>query len=157
MTTSRNFPITPHAWQRTYRGGSTTVGGGDAFVAKVNGTGSALVYSSYLGGTRQDTGAAIAVGRMGEVYVTGMTGSPDFPTTAHALQRTLGGPADAFVACLSAAADRLVYATYLGGSNIDQGSGLAVDDGGVYVTGSTVSRNFPTVHPLAGIMGTGSF
>jgi hypothetical protein len=155
-TNSHDFPVTAHALQRAYRGhgspGATT-----AFVTKLT-PGGRLVYSTYLGGTRQETGAAIAVGRMGEAYVTGMTGSPDFPMTAHAFQRTLGGPADAFVARLGAAGDHLVSATYLGGTNIDQGSGLAVDDdGGVYVTGSTVSRNFPTVHPLAGIMGTGSF
>jgi hypothetical protein len=117
-----------------------------------------LVYSTYLGGTRQDTGAAIVVGRTGEAYVTGTTSSPNFPTTALAAQRTLGGPGDTFVACLTAAGDRLVYGTYLGGSNIEAGSGIAVDDSGAaYVTGTTVSRNFPTVHPLAGITGTGSF
>jgi hypothetical protein len=156
MTASTDFPVTVHALRRVYRG-SGSPGGGTAFVTKLT-PGGLLAYSTYLGGTRQDTGAAIAVNRTGEAYVTGMTGSADFPTTAHALQRTLGGPADAFVARLGAAGDRLVYATYLGGSNIDQGSGVAVDDSGAaYVTGSTVSRNFPTVHPLAGMMGTGSF
>src|SRR5205823_9773375 len=120
--------------------------------------GGLLVYSTYLGGIHYDAGAGIVVGRTGEAYVTGRTGSPNFPTTAHAVQRTLGGSADAFVVRLTAAGDHLVYATYLGGSNIDGGSGIAVDDSGAaYVTGTTVSRHLPTVHPLAGITGTGSF
>jgi hypothetical protein len=155
-TASKDFPVTAHALQRVYRG-SGSPGATTAFVTKLT-PGGLLVYSTYLGGTRQDTGAAIAVGRMGEAYVTGMTSSPDFPTSAHAVQRALRRSADAFVARLAAAGDRLVYGTYLGGSNSNVGSGIAVDNSGAaYVTGTTVSRNFPTVHPLPGITGTGSF
>ena len=87
-TTSTDFPTTAGAFQTTFGGGND-----DAFVTKLNPTGTALVYSTYLGGTGYDQGAAIAVDTAGNAYVTGYTDSTDFPTTAGAFQTTYGGGA----------------------------------------------------------------
>jgi hypothetical protein len=89
-TTSSDFPTTPGAFDRTYNGSL------DAFVTKLNDSGSALAYSTFLGGTGFDFGAGIAVDGRGRAYVTGHTASADFPTTRGAFDRTLGG-GDAFV------------------------------------------------------------
>ncbi|HHT9110520.1 MAG TPA: SBBP repeat-containing protein, partial [Candidatus Brocadiaceae bacterium] len=128
----------------------SNAGDADAFVTKLNAAGSALVYSTYLGGHGDDDGAGIAVDTAGNVYVTGGTESTNFPT-AHALQGSNAGDADAFVAKLNADGSALVYSTYLGGHNDDNGEGIAVDTAGnVYVTGGTESTNFPTAHALQG-------
>src|SRR5439155_1166617 len=114
-----------------------------------------LSYATYLGGSRFDEGAGIAVDATGAAYVTGRTGSSNFPT-AHPLQPMLSGFSDAFVAKLNATGSALVYATYLGGSGCDAGTGIAVDAAGAaYVTGSTCSSDFPTVHPLQRKFGGG--
>jgi hypothetical protein len=123
-------------------------GGGDAFVSKINSVGSALVYSTYLGGSGGDGGSGIAVDSAGNAYVTGGTGSTDFPTT-NAGQPAYGGSGDAFVSKINSAGSALVYSTYLGGSGGDGGSGIAVDSlGNAYVIGSTSSTDFPTMDPL---------
>jgi hypothetical protein len=120
----------------------------DAFVAKLNPAGSALVYSTYLGGSAVDYGYAIAVDSSGNAYVTGRTYSTDFPT-ANPLQASYGGELDAFVAKLNAAGSALVYSTYLGGNRYDEGNSVAVDSSGnAYVTGVTYSTNFPTASPF---------
>jgi hypothetical protein len=139
-TDSPDFPTTVGAVQPTIRGGF------DAFVTKLNPTGSALVYSTYLGGTSaSDEGSGIAVDTAGNAYVTGSTFSRDFPTTVGAFQTTRGGGFDAFVTKLNPTGSALVYSTYLGGSDFDFGNGIAVDTAGnVYVTGRTDSSDFPT-------------
>jgi len=123
-------------------------GGYDAFAFKLNAAGSALVYSTYLGGSGTDIAVGIAVDRSGNAYLTGYTFSTDFPTFAP-LQTTNHGGVDVFVAKLNAAGSGLVYSTYLGGSNTDVGYGIAVDgSGNAYLTGYTLSTDFPTVTPL---------
>ncbi|MBI3292937.1 MAG: SBBP repeat-containing protein, partial [Elusimicrobia bacterium] len=141
QTASPNFPTTPGAFQTTIGGGFY----GDAFVTKVNPDGTALVYSTYLGGRDIDGGSGIAVDADGTAYVTGDTWSPNFPTTPGAFQTTIGGVVNAFVTKVNPDGTALVYSTYLGGSAYDGGSGIAVDaDGNAYVTGWTYSPNFPT-------------
>jgi len=132
---------------------ATFGGGGDAFVAKLNPTGSALVYWTYLGGSGQDAGSGLAVDASGNAYITGLTFSSDFPT-ANPLQATLGGSSDAFVAKLNPAGSALVYSTYLGGSGQEFGQGIAVDgSGNVYITGLTHSLDFPMANPLQATFG----
>ncbi len=137
--TGGDFPVTPGAFQ-------TTIGGSaDAFVTKFNPSGSALVYSTYLGGSGQDFGSGIAVDSAGNAYVTGYTQSKYFPRM-NPLQKFYGGGFyDAFVTRFNPTGSALVYSTYLGGSGLDVGSSIAVDgSGNAYVTGSTSSADFPT-------------
>jgi uncharacterized protein (TIGR03437 family) len=122
-------------------------GGLDAFVAKFNSTGTALIYSTYLGGSEQDQGYALAVDAAGNAYVTGTTYSPDFPTV-NAFQSTKAsqGSRTAFVTKLNPAGSALVYSTYLGGSSFDEAYGIAVDRvGNAVVVGVTGSDDFPSV------------
>jgi hypothetical protein len=131
----------------------SSAGNYDAFVAKLNPTGSALVYSTYLGGSDYETGQGIAVDSSGNAYVTGQTQSTDFPTM-NPLQPTYGGVVDAFVAKLNPTGSALIYSTYLGGSDDDRGCDIAVDSSGdACVAGSTQSNNFPTASALQPVYG----
>ena len=137
-TISSDFPTTPGALQ-TSLGGST-----DVFVVKVNPTGSAYLYSTYMGGTSSEEGRGIAVAPSGTAYVTGYTASNNFPTTPGAFKTTFGGGRDAFAARLNASGTGLLYSTYIGGSNFDEGRAIAIDNAGkAYLTGYTASTNFP--------------
>jgi RHS repeat-associated protein len=125
---------------------STTAGDFDVFVAKLNATGTALVYSTYLGGSCGDEGKALALDAAGNVYLTGRTCSNDFPT-ANPFQGSLGGGNDAFVTKLNPQGNGLVYSTYLGARYPDEAYGIAVNAAGnAYVTGYTENANFPTVN-----------
>jgi hypothetical protein len=138
-TGSRNFPTTSGAFQTSNPNNFT------AYVTKLNPTLSALVYSTYLGGIAAPYGGHIAVDPRGSAYVTGPTNSSDFPTTEGAFQTSLPDRVSAFVTKLNPTGSALVYSTYLGGSDYDQASGIAVDPwGNAYVTGVTASSNFPT-------------
>jgi hypothetical protein len=136
------FPTTPGAFQTTMRGF-----GGNAFVSKLNATGTELIYSTFLGGSSIDFGTGIAVDSEGNAYITGGTLSADFPTTPGAFQTALGRPmaTNAFVSKLNAAGTQLIYSTYLGGAGTDTGSSIAITStGSAYVTGYTSSTDFPT-------------
>ena len=125
----------------------------EAFIAKLNPTGSALVYSTYLGGDKDDTGRGVAVDSAGKAYVTGQTSSPTFPLAA-AVQSTLKGTADAFVTVMSPAGTALVYSTFLGGDNSETANAIAIDGGGnAYVTGNTLSTNFPLANAFQSTLG----
>ncbi|MEW6745193.1 MAG: hypothetical protein AB1486_20770 [Planctomycetota bacterium] len=137
---SFDFPTTPGAYDTTYNGGYY-----DAFVAKLSADGATLLYATYLGGAGSDGGFAIALGASGTTLVTGLTSSPDFPTTPGAYDTSHNGDGDAFVARLSADGSSLLYGTFLGGSAYDSGSAIALDASGTaVVTGLTVSSDFPT-------------
>lgn len=129
--------------------------GMDAFVAKLNAAGDALVYYTYLGGASEDRARGIAVDSTGNAYVTGYTYSSGWATTS-AYDTSLNGSRDVSVAKLSPTGTSLLYSTYLGGSGLDEGWGIAVDGAGsVSVAGYTCSGNFPTGNPLkAGLTGT---
>jgi uncharacterized repeat protein (TIGR01451 family) len=142
-TASVDFP-TRNPIQATGGGGN----GDDVFVAKLNSAGTALVYSTYLGGGGADTGVGLTLDAAGRVYLIGETASGNFPTVSP-LQATNGGGSDVFVAILNAAGSALTYSTYLGGTGDDFGADLALDaSGNMYVTGRTASLNFPTLNPL---------
>jgi len=141
QTGSTDFPTTPGAYQTSFGGSS------DAFVAKLNPTGSDLVYSTYLGGSGSDVPFKIAVDSSGYAYLTGWTYSSDFPAR-NAISEYMGN-GDAFVAKLNPTGSDLVYSTYLGGTGGEIGYGIAVDDSGnAYVTGGTDSADFPLNNPL---------
>ena len=141
QTASLNFPTSSP--QQATNGGQT-----DAFVAKLNADGSALIYSTFIGGSTTETATSIAVDNSGNVYLTGQTDSINFPVL-NALHPTLNGSADAFVTELNSAGSGLVYSTYLGGRGSDGGKSIAVDGlGNAYVTGITPSTDFPTTNPL---------
>lgn len=146
-TASADFPSTEGAFQEENArlpGYSSSI---DVFVTKFNASGSALSYSTYLGGVNKDEGYGIAVDISGNAYVTGTTLSNDFPTR-NPYQGTLGGLFDAFVAKLSSSGNSLSYSTYLGGDSSDMGYSIAADDtGNAYLTGHTYSTNFPTQNP----------
>jgi hypothetical protein len=147
LTDSDDFPTAS-----PLQGNNHCSNGPTAFVTKLNSTGSALIYSTYLGGSTTDMAYGIAVDSSGNAYVTGTTWSSDFPT-ANALQPSLLGEQNAFVAKLNWAPSStglsLVYSTYLGGNNMDVGTGIAVDSSeNAYVAGWTDSDDFPTAYPL---------
>src|SRR6266404_3675103 len=160
-TTSSDFPVTPGAFQMTCNGGSNCAPYRDAFVSKLNASGSALVYSTYLGGTGSDFSTSIAVDSGGNAYVTGTTSSKNFPTTPAAFQtkcRSIhcGRYGDAFVTRLNTSGSALVYSTYLGGGGYDAGLGFALYSAGdAYITGFTASTDFPTKNPLQPTYGGG--
>jgi hypothetical protein len=142
-TIDTGFPTTPGAFR------TTLVGQIDAFVAKLNPTGSALVYGTYLGGSGVtsggvDRGWGIAVDTNGSAYVTGDTDSANFPVVA-AVQSTKNFDKDAFVTKLNPAGSALTYSTFLGGEQTDMARGIALDAAGsAYISGSTGSFQFPT-------------
>jgi hypothetical protein len=139
VTFSSDFPTTAAAFDVSSNGGY------DAFVTELNADGSALSYSTYLGGVGYDEVKSLAIDGTDNAYLTGYTGSADFPTSAGALDPALTGLYDAFVTKLNATGSALSYSTYLGGSFFDQGNAIAVDGAGsAYVTGSGTSTDFPT-------------
>ncbi|MGI8549536.1 MAG: SBBP repeat-containing protein [Dehalococcoidia bacterium] len=118
----------------------------NAFITKLNTAGTAIVYSTFLGGSNGDSANAIAVDGSGEAFIAGSTRSTDFPTTSTAYQSTLKSSniGNAFMAELNGNGTMLLYSSYLGGSRGDAASGIAVASGRAYVTGYTNSLDFPT-------------
>jgi hypothetical protein len=150
------FTLPPGGFQTNCTLDPSDVCEGDAFVARFNPTlsgAASLTYFTWLGGSLADSGTGIAVDASGDVYLTGSTVSTDFPIAGAVFQKVFGGGnADAFVTELNPAnpsATALIYSTYLGGSNTDTASGIAIDTGGAaYVTGQTCSLDFPLSNPL---------
>lgn len=155
-TTSPNFPVTQGAYRTTYGGASpdleTQYAYGDGFVSKISPDGSALVYSTYIGGREDDAVLGLAVDAQGSAYAAGVTRSANFPVSEDALQSSLrgsGGEArypggDAFVVKLMPDGKSAAYATYLGGSLDDRATAIAVDaKGQAWVVGNTLSIDFP--------------
>ena len=137
-TRSTDFPVTAGAFQ------SSASGGCDVFVAKLNPTGSALIYSTLLGGSGDDTAGGITVDANGNAYVTGQTSSVNFPTLNPTQPTLAGGGEDAFVTALNATGTALMFSTYAGGSGSDNGVGIALDAlNNIYVVGDTTSADFP--------------
>jgi hypothetical protein len=152
---SNNFPITPGSFDTTYNG--IDIYSGDVVITKLNASGSALIYSTYLGGSYYDLVGHLAIDQYCNVYVAGYTrSSTDFPTTPAAYDRTFnGGLNDAFITKLNSTGSSLIYSTYLGGTfqefyssndfNYDCDCGIALDSiGNLYIAGYTDSIDFPT-------------
>ena len=143
---SQNIYVVGETYSADFPGAARSNSGqmGDAFVVKLSQTGT-RIYTVVLGGSGYDSARGVATDSAGNVYVTGLTSSSDFPTTTGALQRNSGSPGqyDAFVAKIGPTGS-ILYATFLGGSGSDAGYSIAVDAAGApYITGSTTSMNFP--------------
>jgi hypothetical protein len=162
-TSSSNFPVTAGGFQQTLADDvthcTTSQECTDAFVSKLSPDGTTLIYSTYLGGGGTDGIRGIAVDSSGNAYVTGFTGSLDFPGVgANSFQASSAGGTCASVPCLDAFFAKLnnegsgiLYSTYLGGSNIDIAHDIAVDSSGnAYMTGYTASADFPATHGAPG-------
>ena len=150
-TKSSGFPTTGTAYQ-FQRAGDT-----DAYLAKINASGSSLLYSSLLGGSGTDRGSSVAVDGNGIAYVAGYCASPDFPTE-NPFQGTFGGSFDAFVAKFDTNAsgiNSLPFSSYLGGIGDDKAFGVAMDSStaNLYVTGQTSSNNLPLLNPAQSAFG----
>jgi hypothetical protein len=140
-TDSVDFPIAG-----AVQGG--TGGGVDAFIAKLNPAGNALIYATYIGGSGDDRAHGIALDSSGNVIIAGSTSSPNFPRVA-AYQSVLSGGRDAFVAKLNSVGNLLVFSTYFGGSGYENGNAITSDSSGnVYLAGDTYSTDLPTRGPL---------
>lgn len=142
-TSSADFPVTMGSFQTVYGGGNA-----EAFVAKLNPAGSALVYSTFLGGSGADAVYGMAIDTVGNVYVGGLTTSADFPTV-DAFQTTHMGERDGFVTELNASGSALVFSSYLGGTSFDVVGTVSLDAAGnIYVVGGTSSTDFRVVNAL---------
>jgi uncharacterized protein (TIGR03437 family) len=166
LTLSSDFPTTPGALQSRFGGISPDAANpwlhfGDGFVTKLDPNGSSLLFSTYLGGSRDDGIFGLAIDSSNNIYVTGSTASADFPITSGAVQSTFQGPftaanppssnivtnafGDGFVTKINPTGTAVLYSTYFGGTGDDSGQGIAVDSfGNAYVTGHTASKDFPT-------------
>ncbi|MEP6962168.1 MAG: SBBP repeat-containing protein, partial [Acidobacteriota bacterium] len=145
-TEAVNFPIAGAAQ-------AANAGGVDSFIVKLSPDGSSLVYATYIGGSGDDRAAGIAVDSSGQAYVSGATGSSNFPLIAAARSVFVGGK-EAFALKLNAVGSVLLYSTYLGGSNYEVATGIAVDtSGNAYVAGDTLSTDFPVLNPTQATIG----
>jgi len=139
-TLSTNFPLSAGAFDAVHGGNAAN----DAFVARFNAAGSALVFSTYLGGAQIDEALDLAVDSSGATIVTGWTSSTDFPVTAGSYDTTYNGSTDGFVAKLSSSGGSLVYSTFLGGANVDNVNAILIDAAGAAtLAGTTNSPTFP--------------
>jgi hypothetical protein len=155
QTDAVDFPVTGRAAQQNFGGGIN-----NAFVAKINPTRTgarSLIYSTYLGGSQDDRGLAIAVDADGNAYVTGETSSPDFPTVT-AFQPTFqASNFNAFITKVDPTGSSWVFSSYFGGSGWDIGAGIALDgQNHIYLTGMTTSPDFPTVNAIQANFGGGN-
>ncbi len=150
-TNGTDFPTTPGAYDRTFNSNYGTWDLTDIFVSKLSADGSTLVYSTYVGGSGYEWARSIGVDSSGNAYITGETNSTNFPVTAGAFDTSFNGCLDGFVAKLNAAGSDLAYSTYLGGDGWELSFSVAVDSAGsAYITGMTISTDFPIT---AGVFG----
>jgi uncharacterized protein (TIGR03437 family) len=144
-TDNVNFPVSPGAFATSASGVN-----GNVLVAKLSGDGKTMIYETHIGGSSGDVGFGIAVSSAGEVYLTGMTGSANYPLVPpsnNLSTKNITDPLNCFVSKLNASGSALVYSTVIGGGQADGCSGIAVDSSGnAYVSGATGSSDFPVVN-----------
>jgi hypothetical protein len=142
-TSSRSFPVSAQAYDTGYNGGDVL---GDIFVAKLTPAGDKILFSTFLGGTKDESSPSICLDAANNIVVYASTASSDLPVTANALSRSLTGKQDAFLARLSNDGRQLLYLSYLGGNEkVGEGAGniVAAKNGDIYVSGSTDAADFP--------------
>lgn len=138
-TMSSNFPVTANANNTNYNGGER-----DAYIAKFNNNLSSLLASTFIGGDEKDTGEDIVIDDFGNIYLTGVTLSSDFPSTSGAYDESFNGGEDIFISKLDANLASILASTFFGRSRQEKGQCIALDDrANVYIAGSTTSINFP--------------
>ena len=139
-TNSFDYPTTSGAYDESWNGGDY-----DVFVSKLDSTLSSLLASTFIGGTFDDNGRSVAIDGSGDVYVTGWTTSPDYPTTSGAYDESFNGYTDVFLSKLDSNLSSLLASTFIGGGSFDYVRFLAIDaTGDVCVTGDTKSSDYPT-------------
>ena len=140
-TESPNFPTTPGCYDDTYEGDSW-----DTVILKCNNDGSDMIFSTFVGGVESDEGYSVVIDTENYVYVSGATGSFDFPVTSGSFDVTFNyGTVDTFILKMNPRGSELTYSTYMGGTEVDRGLSIAIDSlKNVYVTGLTHSMDFPT-------------
>ena len=152
-TGSSNFPLSTNAFQSSREG----VLGNDSFVTKINKSGTAMIYSTYIGGSGDDNARSIAVDASGCAYITGYTDSTNFDCTTGAFQTTNAGGRDVFASKFNVTGTALIYSTYIGGNNNDDGYSVALDtSANTYITGSTSSIDFDTTSGAFQTINTGN-
>ncbi|MGH9852991.1 MAG: SBBP repeat-containing protein, partial [Blastocatellia bacterium] len=152
QTASTNFPTTQGSFQ------PSSAISDDVFVTKLNAAGSALVYSTYIGGGGSDSGNGIAIDSAGNAYVVGETVSNDFPTTPNAFQTSFRSSSEAFVTKLNSTGSTLLYSTYLTGTAVDRAMGVALDrTGRIYVAGFSEGSDLPRTSGAYGTTGGTAF
>jgi hypothetical protein len=155
IANSSDFPVTEKAYNKTMNGSD------DFFISKLDSNGSTLIYSTFLGGSEGDGGISMVVDEEGCAYVTGVTNSSDFPTTENVWSRNLKGREDIFITKINKDGSNLVYSTFLGGSSKDNwgeesATSIKVDKNGcAYITGGTISPDFPVVESSSKFTGGG--
>ena len=154
QTGSLDFPVTPGAFDTTHAGGTFI---DDVFVARLDPSGSSLIYCTFLGGGQNDICTDVALSATGEAVVSGWTGSADYPVTAGAFDRTYNGSSDIYITRLNDEGTDLVYSTYLGGSSLENSAGMRLaGDGVVTVAGQTNSQDFPVTGAAYDSQNTGA-
>jgi hypothetical protein len=137
-TSSPDFPTTPNSYNNTHSGYE------DVFVLKLNSTGSGLIYSTLVGGSKKDQSWDLDIDSSGSVFVTGDTSSSDFPVITGSYDTSKSIAKDIFVFKLNQTGQKLVYSTFIGGNDLDMAYGIAVDKfSNAYITGETSSPDFP--------------
>jgi len=142
-TKSLNFPTSNGSLQTTYSGGDIT---GDIFITKLNPTANNLLFSTFLGGSADDSATSIKIDEQRNIYITGITSSSDFPITTNAFQTSNAGGRDAFITKINSDATELIYSSYIGGSADESIMDFAfLPDNSLVLTGWTQSTNFPVI------------
>lgn len=138
FTKSTNFPVTSGVFQNAYGGGSD-----DVFVTKLNSSGTALVFSTFVGGSGRDIGRAIVIDASGNSYITGITESANYDITSGVFQNTNAGGGDIFITKVNSSGTALLYSTYIGGTALEDANDIVIDgSGNAYITGYAVSTNY---------------
>jgi hypothetical protein len=144
-TKSLDFPIAGSPYCDTYKADTSSRFANMVFIACLDILNNVVIFSTYFGGSDLDGALAAALDRDGNIVFAGSTWSNDLPTTDNAFQKTYRGEGDGYVAAIDSTGSRLVFCSYLGGTDVENLRDMKIDaEGNIVLTGITMSRNFPT-------------